>query len=133
MSQQSRAVLYVVVVFFVGVVTGALSMNVIEHFWIHPRGINITAASVPRTTLSSRDRYIEQFKKELNLTDDQSKQLESILDETMRQYDDLHSFSHHIRDDGVARIRAILTDTQRQKFDEITRKRDDSAKKPARK
>lgn len=133
MSAQSRAVLTVFVVFFIGVVTGALTMNVVEHFWIHPRALSTSPARVPPASWSrvDRDHYIEQFRKELNLTDVQSKQLESILDETMQQYLDLHSFSHHIRDDGIARIRALLDDNQRKKFEEITRKRDAAEQRPA--
>ena len=38
----------------------------------------------------------------------------------MRQYHDLRTFSHHIRDEGITDIRAILNDEQRQRFDQLT-------------
>jgi hypothetical protein len=121
MSAQQRAVLYVVVVFFTGVVTGALVMNIVEHVWMHP-GVLASRAPTPNAWDKDREHYMEQFRSELHLTDEQSKQLEQILDETMRQYEDLHSFSHHIREDGLARIRAMLNDDQRKKFDQLTAK-----------
>ena len=123
MSGQQRAVLYIFVVFFAGVIAGALLMNVLEHVWIHP-GMTARASSAPRAWDADRRHYMEQFRKELNLTDDQARQLEEILDETMRQYNDLHSFSHHIREDGLTRIRAILNDDQRKRFNDLTRKMD---------
>ena len=60
----------------------------------------------------------------MSLTEVQSRQLERILDETMRQYDDLHSFTHHIRQEGIMRIRAMLDDSQRKRLDDIVKKAD---------
>jgi len=117
MSAQNRALLYVLLVFFSGSIAGALGMHLVEHFWLHPQ----QAAAAPNWP-ADRQYYIEQFKKELNLTDDQSKRLESILDDTMKQYEDLHSFTHRVRDDGLMQIRAMLDDNQRKQFDELTRR-----------
>jgi hypothetical protein len=129
-NSRACAVVYTLVVFLAGAVGGALTMNVLEHFWLHPQGINVpvSAASAPQT--SEQHRYVEQFRKELNLTGDQSKELEAILDQTVRQVHDLHSFSYHIREDGIARIRAMLNDAQRKRFDEIVARRtqDDQAR-----
>lgn len=135
MSAQSRAVLSIAVVFLTGLVAGALLMNVMEHFWMHPAEARFVPAarSTSPAWAANREHYIEEFKKELNLTDAQSKQLQAILDETMKQYIDLHSFSHHIRDDGIARIRAMLDDNQRKKFDDITRKLNADEQKARRK
>lgn len=114
-----RAVLYTAVVFCAGMVAGAMLMNLREHYVVHPSGHVVT----PTTWLAAdRAHYIEQFKTQLQLTEPQTRQLEAILDETMRQYHDLHTFSHHIRGEGIARIRTILDDNQRKRFDEITKK-----------
>jgi len=120
MSAQSRALLYVLLVFLSGVVAGALSMNMAEHYWLHPRQASASAENWGDS--SERRGAIELFKKQLNLTPDQIKQLEVILDETMTQYEDLHSFTHHIRDNGLTEIRAMLDDTQKKQFDELTRR-----------
>lgn len=129
-NNRTCAIIYTVVVFFAGLVAGTLLMNITEHFWLHPGGHVITPRAWQAT---DRQKYVEQFKREVSLNDAQGRQLESILDETMRQYDDLHSFTHHIRDDGIARIRAILNDDQRKRFDELTRKRAPAEQPRARK
>lgn len=116
MSAQSRSLLYVVIVFFSGAIAGALVMNVAEHYWLHPRQ---AAAAETWGNGDERRSAIELFKKQLNLTPDQTKRLEVILDETMTQYEDLHSFTHHIRDNGLMEIRALLDENQRKRFDEL--------------
>lgn len=122
-SNRACAVIYTTVVFLAGAVSGALLMNVTEHFWLHPQGHAIPAAVMRQP--SEQHHYVEQFKKELNLSDAQARQVEGILDETVRQYHDLRSFSYHVREDGIARIRAILDDNQRKRFDDITRRAKD--------
>ena len=119
MSNRSRAILYSAVVFFAGMVAGALLMNLQEHLWLHPQGHIVSAASWDE---ADRAHYIEQIKQELQLTESQTRQLEATLDATMRQYHDLHTFSHHIREEGIAQIRAILNEDQRQRFDHIVGK-----------
>lgn len=119
MPNRSRAIVYTAVVFLAGVVAGGLLMNLREHLWLHPSGHVVSAS---RWGDADRRHYVEQFKKELNLTEVQSQQLELVLDQTMRQYHDLHTFSHHIRDEGLTRIRIMLDDNQRKRFDEITKK-----------
>lgn len=117
MSAKNRALLYVAIVFLSGALAGALGMSFAEHYWLHPR-----QASAAGMWASDRQHSIDLFKRQLNLRDDQTRQLETILDETMRQYEDLHSFTHHIRDDGLMRIRAMLDDNQRKEFDTLTRR-----------
>ena len=119
MSNRSRAILYSTVIFLAGIVAGALLMNLREHLWLHPQGHVVTAASWDQ---ADRAYYIEQIKTELQLTEAQSREMEAILDATIRQYHDLHTFSHHIREEGIASIRATLNDEQRHRFDEIVGK-----------
>ena len=119
MSNRSRAILYSAVVFLAGIVAGALLMNLREHLWLHPQGHVVTAASWAQ---ADRSHYIEQIKTELELTEAQGREMEAILDATMRQYHDLHTFSHHVREEGLTSIRAILNEEQRHRFDEIVGK-----------
>ena len=119
MSNRGRAVLYTAVIFLAGIVAGAVLMNLREHLWLHPQGHVVTAASWAQ---ADRSHYIEQIKTELELTEAQSREMEAILDATIRQYHDLHTFSHHIREEGIASIRATLNDEQRHRFDEIVGK-----------
>ena len=117
MPDRGRAILYTGVVFAAGMIAGALLMNLGEHLWLH-RGRH---APIPASSSAIDRHVIEQFKTELKLTEAQSQQLETILDETVRQYHDLRSFSYHIREEGIARIRAMLDDNQRKRFDEIVK------------
>lgn len=118
MPNRGRAILYTLVVFLAGGLTGAVLTNLYEHFMRHPAGHVITPASWLK---ADRAHYIEKLRADLELTDTQTKDLEKILDETMRQYHDLHAFSHHIRQEGILRIRGILDEPQRKKFDKYTR------------
>ena len=119
MPQRGRAIIYSVVVFAAGMIAGALLMNLGEHLYLHPAG---RARELSPWEQADRSRYIETFKTELNLTDVQVRQVEDILDETGRQYHDLHSFSHHIRQQGIIRIRGILDEQQRRRFEQIVNK-----------
>jgi hypothetical protein len=126
MSARSRALLYITLIFFSGVIAGALGMNLLErYYWVPPH-----PAAAANWEDADRQAYVELFKRQLNLTDDQTRRLETILDETMKQYHDLHFFTHHIRDDGLTRVRAMLTDEQRKRFDELTRKMEPPSNPP---
>jgi Spy/CpxP family protein refolding chaperone len=137
LPNRTCAVVYSLAVFLAGAVAGALVMNLTEHFILHPARPAVEQAK--KWNEADRAHYVERFKSELNLTEAQSRQLERILDETMRQYDDLHSFTHHIRQEGIMRIRAMLDDSQRKRLDDIVKKADaplaeqqKKARKPAR-
>ena len=114
MATHARALLYLTLVFLCGIVAGALTMNVVEHTWLH-RGPS------PQWK-EARAHILEQVQQELLLTPEQSRQLEAIMDETMKQFEDLHSQAHHVRQEARARIRGILNDQQRLKFEEAMAK-----------
>ena len=119
MSNRGRAILYTAVVFCAGIVTGALLIHLQRNLSANPQGHVVTPASWEQ---ADRSHYIEQVKTELELTEAQGREMEAILDVTMRQYHDLHAFSHHIREEGITSIRAILNEEQRHRFDEIVGK-----------
>jgi hypothetical protein len=56
------------------------------------------------------------MRRQLGLSDQQARQLDSILDDFGRYYDNLMA-------DGQTRIRQILDDQQRQKFDKLIAER----------
>lgn len=59
---------------------------------------------------------VGQWKQELNLTDDQTVQLTSILDDFAHYYDNVMA-------DGNSRILQILNPEQRRKFEQMLRNR----------
>ena len=72
--------------------------------------------------------HFEKMRSELNLTDEQTKAVSAILDETRNEYRALHTelkprFDEP-RQKARARIRALLTAEQQQKFDAMVAQRD---------
>ena len=114
MGQRAKAILFFLVVFISGALTGAALQKLIEHYWLHPQ-----LKLAPLQQKSQRAAMIERFQLELRLSDPQTKQLTGILDRTMRQYDDLHTYTEHIREDGIRQIRDMLDTNQRAHFEEI--------------
>jgi hypothetical protein len=103
------AILSLVLVFLCGVVLGALVMGYGEHTGlIHSH----------KHAISSRGFAIssEEMRKQLDLNNQQARQLDSILDDFGRYYDNLMA-------DGQTRIRQILNDEQRRKFDRLVEER----------
>lgn len=110
-----QALASVIVVFVLGIALGSIATYVREErVW--------GSQSIPR------HGAMQQFAREANLTPDQQKQIQSIVDDTKvkyRQlYDPLDAQREAIRRDGRGRIRAVLTPDQQTKFDEFIRRLD---------
>jgi len=92
-----------VLVFLCGAVSGALLMNLNRH---------------PRPTrIAVRGHFTPQFElqrlhKELDLSDEQTRQLSMILDDVAQYYDNVLS-------DGQTRVIQILDEKQREKFHKL--------------
>lgn len=114
MSDRGKAILFTLVVFLCGLSAGALLQNLTEHYWLH-RGRHLPAPSWE----PERASIIDKFRAELNLNDAQTEKLKTILDQAVRQYHDLHSFSEHVRGEGIKQIRDMLDPSQRARFDQI--------------
>jgi Spy/CpxP family protein refolding chaperone len=115
-GERKRATLYIVLIFLCGAIAGTVTTNIWKNFG--PFGIAAQADSTPR----SPRRTVEKFTKELNLTPEQAKQLNEILDETHAAYHEMETQENVIRQNGRARIREILTAEQRPKYEEILAK-----------
>src|SRR5260370_15199645 len=100
--------LVLLVVFVLGAVTGAAL-----------GGLYRSRASSERPEKAMRERF-EKMRSELNLTDEQTKAVSSILEETRNEYRALRTELKPRFDDphqkARARIGALLTAEQRQKF-----------------
>lgn len=96
------AIVSLLLVFLCGAVLGALVMSV----WIHP-GLHGAKPAADGMTMS-----IREWKDELDLTDEQTRQLTSILDDFSRYYNNLLA-------DGNTRIVQILNPDQKKKFDRM--------------
>ena len=108
--------LVLLIVFVLGGVTGAAL-----------GGLYRSRASSERPEKAMHDRF-EKMRRELNLTDEQTKAVSNILDETRNEYRALHTelkprFDEP-RQKARARIRALLSAEQQQKFDAMVAQRD---------
>lgn len=116
MMGNRRAFVYLLVVFLLGLALGSLGT-----FWAWKSG-QLRAWWGSRYSTRSP---VEWLNRELNLTAEQQKQLEGILDETAAGYRDIRERVgpeyEQVRRAGREKIRAILTPEQRAKFEELVR------------
>jgi len=90
-------------VFLCGGVTGALLMNLRTH----------SAASHTATHGKFVSRFeLQHLRKELQLTDEQTRQLSMILDDVAKYYDNVLS-------DGQSRVMQMLDERQKKKFEQM--------------
>jgi hypothetical protein len=83
-----------------------------------------TRAGLPPMTYRPRPYWSEggkqisvhKLRKELSLTDEQSRQIEQILDDFVKYYQTLQSQMDDVRADGKDRIMRILNDDQQKRF-----------------
>src|SRR5580693_9489815 len=112
LSARTCSRIFATLIFACGLVAGLL----IDHFW---EAGTVRAVSM---TNESRPHVIEKVSQELSLNADQTKQMEAILDDASRQFDTLHMQAHAVRRETMDRIREILTDEQKKKFESAVTK-----------
>ncbi len=120
-----KAALMVIFVFLLGIALGAVGMRVAEQkVWGGGRDT--------RGHTGGPGRFVEQLTQEVRLTAAQQQQLNSILEETRKKYEETYTTirpqMEQTRQEGRARIRAILTPEQLPKFEEFLRRIDEERK-----
>lgn len=91
-------------VFLSGAVVGALAMNIgVVHRALHKQAF---------WTDAGKTASLEKMKKDLDLTPEQTAQMESILDDFSKYY-------RTVLSDGKTRIMQILRDDQKRKFEQL--------------
>ena len=93
-------------VFLCGAVAGAVAMN-IGHTTLHQR---------PFWENNPKSDYLKTVKKELDLSPQQTAEMESVLNDFAKYYQTVLS-------DGKARILNILNDEQKRKFEKMLKER----------
>jgi len=111
--ERSRGPLYILLIFLCGVVSGALATNL----WTgRIRQAQAADQADSRGPFNRTQRLVDRFTKELNLSPEQTNQLAAILDEMRLRYQIKEDST---RAEGRDRIRQILTDEQRLKYEAI--------------
>lgn len=110
---KGRATLYVILIFLCGVLSGSLGTR-----WMQRMSVS---ADTPATSwpLEARRGTVRWFIQGLDLDDRQREQLTKILEETRAAYKEHELQIESIKQHGRARIREILTDEQKAKFDQL--------------
>jgi hypothetical protein len=107
LSPRTLSRIFATLVFACGLIAGLLA----DHFW------ESRTARVVSVTNEPRPQTIEKVRQELSLTDQQTHEMEAILDDASRQFDSLHMQAHAVRRQTMDRIRAILTEDQKPRFE----------------
>lgn len=119
MMGSRRAVVYLALVFFLGAALGVLGT-----LWATKRGL----ADERRVHDRSPKGALEWLDRELKLSPAQRQQLETILDETGNSYRAIRQRTRPeydaVRQQGREKIRAILNEQQRPRFEELVREID---------
>jgi len=97
------ALFSLLLVFLCGAVAGALVMSMTRNSGLH---------GTPPVSAGLSSMSVTEMKKGLNLTDEQTRQLTSILDDFSHYYDNLLA-------DGSSRIIQILNPEQKKLFDQM--------------
>src|SRR5215469_541918 len=95
--------LMLALVFLCGAAAGALAMNLGVHRALHQPDFDTPAGKI---------RFFERMQKELNLTPQQSEQMQSILNDFWQYY-------RSVLSDSKSRVEQILDENQRRKFEHM--------------
>ncbi len=116
MNSERRAVTYVGLIFVSGLLLGATAMNFVEHYVLH-------AETASEYDIREHREVAKDMAKLLNLSSQQRQQVDTILQQTVGQYQQLEQRLapqfDQLRQRDRARLRSILTPGQRVKFDQI--------------
>jgi hypothetical protein len=117
------------VVFVLGATFGVLG----AHMWAQ----RVSGEAAPINTKPTRDQIMQDLTQRLQLTPDQQKSIAAAIDDTRARwqalYAPLDAPREQIRQEGRAKVRAVLTPQQQVKFDEEMRQLDEQRRKEAEK
>jgi Spy/CpxP family protein refolding chaperone len=110
-------VVYLLLVFSSGAAVGALG------HWYFRR----EAPPPPRPSPEEfRRRFMEEMRTRLKLTDEQARQIETILDETRERW---RAHMHALQEEQTSRINALLNDEQRAEYKKMRREHEERRKR----
>lgn len=108
-----RVLAVLLLVFVSGTLSGAIAYRMIRSKRNNPP----TSAASP--SWNNKDGFLARYKKELNLTDEQTAKMAKVLDDYKMYYQNLQEQLEEVRSTGKSEILKILDETQRQKFEKL--------------
>ncbi len=107
-----KIILTLFLVFLAGFSGGVLT------FALGGRHLTPAAQAAPSWE-SGKAALLESFKAEVNLTPEQTRQLETVLDDYFTYYHTLQAQLDDVRADGRERILRILNEDQKRRFEQL--------------
>jgi len=130
-----KAALYMALVFASGAVLGVVGNRSYTAYYAANNNTKVRRDKDrrPPTPKEYREGYISFMQKRLNLSSDQVTQIGLIFDETRAQFEELQQRTipeqMSIGNGQTERIRAILSDEQREQFELLRKEREDRNKR----
>ena len=125
---RQKATLWLALVFLLGIALG----GVLGYAFAHR---SYAAEPLVQSAEAKRAQRRAQMNREVNLTPEQQQQAAAILDQAQKEYKTVHDVMdpqiEAVRQKTRDKIRALLTDDQKPKFEEFLRKLDAERKNAA--
>ena len=119
-----KAILTMSAVFALGAIVGASWGGIV---------VSRNATSAPLLPQRSKPRMVEKFRTRLNLSPEQTQRMELVLDETQREFSQLHwavkPKFEEIRQKMRSGIRQMLNEEQKREYEVMIRERDEQKAK----
>ncbi len=104
-----KILLILLTVFLCGSAAGALGLRYLNR-------PSVPKANVPSWREGGKDISLQKFRKELDLTEEQAKEVELVLDDFMKYYQTLQAQMDEVRASGKERILHVLNPSQKDRF-----------------
>lgn len=109
--QNPRILTTLLFVFLAGAAVGAFAMRYAANKERHK--------NVPYWTAGGKDITLQRLKKELDLTPDQAREIETVLDDFVMYVQTLQAQMDDVKATGKRNVMKLLRDDQKQKFERM--------------
>jgi DNA-directed RNA polymerase sigma subunit (sigma70/sigma32) len=109
--QNPRILTTLLFVFLSGAITGAIAMR-----FGYPRE---THRTVPYWTQGGKELSVQRLKKELDLTPEQAREMETVLDDFVMYIQTLQAQMDDVKATGKKNVMKLLNEEQKQKFERM--------------
>jgi len=127
-KSRSSAILSVVLVFLSGALVGAVANRLYMVNTVSSNGVTMAPRSQDISPEDRRKHLVAEMRTEVKLDDQQVKELETIYDHTLEQFNEMHKRwdgeSRAARDKQTDAIKAMLRPDQLVLFDQLRAKHD---------